>query len=53
MDKPRTTNIKHHVDPMRFPNIQGQYETKAKKAFNVGQLFEDIVKTMVDIIKEK
>lgn len=50
---PRVPQIKHHVDPVRYPRIQGQYESQAKKSFHAGELFENLVKTMVDIVKEK
>lgn len=53
MDIPTVPKIQHHVDPLRYPRVQGQYESQAKKAFHAGELFEDIVKTMVEIIKEK
>ena len=45
--------IQHNVDPMRFPKVQGGYEGKAKKSFNSIKLFGDLVKTMVDIQKDK
>lgn len=45
--------IQHHVDPMRYPKIQGQYENQSKNAFNAVRLFGDVVQTMVDIQKGK
>lgn len=51
--KPKSPPIHHHVDPVRYPRIQGQYEAKAKDAFKPGELFENLVKTMVEIVKEK
>jgi hypothetical protein len=50
---PKVPQIKHHVDPVRYPRIQGQYESQAKKSFHAVELFENLVKTMVDIVKEK
>ena len=51
--KPKSPPIHHHVDPVRYPRIQGQYEAKAKDAFKPGEVFENLVKTMVEIVKEK
>ena len=45
--------IQHHVDPMRYPKVQKQYENQSKNAFNAVRLFGDVVQTMVDIQKEK
>lgn len=53
MDIPKVPKIHHHVDPMRYPRIQGGYEAEAKKSFKAGELFMDLVKTMVEIVKEK
>lgn len=47
------SKVDHHVDPMRYPKIQGRYEAQAKNAFNPGWVFESVVKTMVEIVKEK
>lgn len=48
-----SSRIQHHVDPMRYPKVQKEYEGKGKNAFNAVRLFGDIVQTMVDIQKEK
>lgn len=53
MKQPVSPRIKHHVDPMRYPKVQKQYENQSKNAFNAVRLFGDIVQTMVDIQKEK
>lgn len=53
MKVPKLPKIHHHVDPMRFPNVQGAYEAQAKKSFKGGELFVNLVKTMVEIVKNK
>ena len=51
--KPKAPDIKHHVDPMRFPKVQGAYEGEAKKSFEPIRLFGDIVEVMTKIVKDK
>lgn len=53
MIKAVSPRIKHHVDPLRYPNVQAQYEKKAKNSFLAVRLFGDVVQTMVEIIKDK
>lgn len=49
----KVTHIHHHVDPMRYPKVQGGYEGRAKKMFSPTRLFGDLVETMVGIQKRK
>ena len=51
--KPKVSDIKHHVDPMRFPKVQKPYEDEAKKSFEPIRLFGDIVEVMTKIVKDK
>lgn len=51
--KRSVSKIKHHVDPMRYPKVQGEYEKQFKNAFNAARLFGDVVETMVEIQKKK
>lgn len=51
MKKPKM--IQHHVDPMRYPKVQRQYENKSQNSFNAVKLFGDVIQTMVDIQKKK
>lgn len=53
MKKPTVNKIHHHVDPMRFPKVQKQYEDDGKNSFSSVKLFGDIVETMVEIQKKK
>ena len=50
--KKERTGVK---DPVRFPNVINGYENESKKLFNeeLNFLFADIVKKMVNIIKQK
>ena len=43
----------NHIDPLRFPKVQGVYEKDAEKAFSSKALFGDIVETMVNCVKSK
>lgn len=49
----KVEHIHHHVDPMRYPRVQGGYEGRAKRMFNPTRLFGDLVETMVEIQKKK
>jgi hypothetical protein len=42
-------------DPVRFPNVINGYENESKRLFNdeLNLLFADVVKKMVNIIKDK
>lgn len=53
MKAPASPRIHHHVDPMRYPKVQKEYEGKGKNAFNAVNLFGDVVETMVEIQKKK
>ena len=53
MKAPASPRIHHHVDPMRYPKVQKEYEGKGKNAFNAVKLFGDVVETMVEIQKKK
>lgn len=53
MKTPSSPKIHNHVDPMRYPKVQGQYEKQSKNAFQPVKLFGDIVQTMVEITKKK
>lgn len=47
------TQIKHHVDPYRYPKVQKKYEDLQKKSFQPVRLFGDIVQEMSNVIKER
>lgn len=42
-------------DPVRFPNVINGYENESKRIFNeeLNLLFADVVRKMVDVIKNK
>lgn len=49
----RVPRVQGHVDPMRYPAVQGRYEREAMKSFAPVELFGNIVETMTRIVKEK
>jgi hypothetical protein len=54
-DMQKAPAIKPHVkDPIRYPKVQCGYENLAQAIFvtQTNNMFKDIVKEMVDIIKE-
>ena len=53
MERAVSPRIKHHVDPLRYPNIQAKYEIKAKNSFSAVRVFGELVEEMVAITKEK
>ena len=53
MERAVSPRIKHHVDPLRYPNIQAKYENKAKNSFSAVRVFGELVEEMVTITKEK
>lgn len=53
MERAVSPRIKHHVDPLRYPNIQAKYENKAKNSFSAVRVFGELVEEMVTITKGK